>query len=112
MAAVKLTTGEVVWRANPPLGAQAPASVVPGIVFSASSSGVLHAYSTLNGESLWSYDTNRVFDAVNQVETKGGGIGGASGPVAAGGMLFLTSGSADLFGGPQRGNVLLAFGLE
>jgi polyvinyl alcohol dehydrogenase (cytochrome) len=112
MAAAKLTTGEVVWRANPPLGAQAPATVIPGIVFSGSSNGALHAYSSVNGQSLWSFDTNRAFDAVNKVEAKGGGMGGASGPVAAGGMLFVTSGSADLFGGPQRGNVLLAFGLK
>ncbi|QEE29429.1 PQQ-binding-like beta-propeller repeat protein [Terriglobus albidus] len=111
MAAVKLATGEVIWRADPPLGAQAPATVIPGIVFSGSSSGALHAYSAATGQSLWSYDTNRVFDTVNQVEAKGGGMGGASGPVVVGGMLFVTSGSADLFGGPQRGNVLLAFEL-
>jgi hypothetical protein len=34
---------------------------------------------------------------------------GGSGPVVAGGMLFVPSGYADLFGGNARGNVLLAF---
>ncbi len=112
MAAVKLATGEVEWRANPPLGAQAPATVIPGVVFSAASAGVLHAYATADGRSLWSFNTSQSFETVNQVEAKGGGMGGASGPVIVGGMLFVTSGSSDLFGGPQRGNVLLAFGLE
>jgi polyvinyl alcohol dehydrogenase (cytochrome) len=112
MAAVKLNGGDLLWRAAPPVSAQAPASVIPGVVFSGATTGTLYAYSTKDGTSLWSYDTNSSFTTVNGIEAKGGGIGGASGPVVTGNMLFVTSGYADLFGGTLRGNVLLAFGLE
>jgi polyvinyl alcohol dehydrogenase (cytochrome) len=112
MAALKLNDGDVLWRATPPVGAQAPASVIPGVVFSGTSMGTLYAYSAKDGTSLWSYDTNHAFTTVNGVEAKGGGIGGASGPVVTSNMLFITSGYADLFGGTLRGNVLLAFGLD
>jgi polyvinyl alcohol dehydrogenase (cytochrome) len=112
MAAVKLNNGDVLWRATPPIGAQAPSSVIPGVVFSGTTMGTIYAYSAKDGTSLWSYDTNHPFTTVNGVEAKGGGIGGASGPVVTNNMLFITSGYADLFGGTLRGNVLLAFGLD
>ncbi len=112
MAAVSLRSGDVLWRATPPVSEQAPASVIPGVVFSGATMGTLYAYSAKDGQSLWSYETNHPFTTVNGVEAKGGGIGGAAGPVVTGNMLFTTSGYSDLFGGPLRGNVLLAFGLE
>jgi polyvinyl alcohol dehydrogenase (cytochrome) len=71
----------------------------------------MYAYSSSDGHVLWQYDTAHEFATVNGVEAKGGGMGG-SGPVVADGMLFVPSGYADLFGGPQRGNILLAFGVE
>lgn len=104
--------GDLLWRATPPIGAQAPASVIPGVVFSGTTTGTLYVYSTKDGTSLWSYDTNHPFTTVNGVEAKGGGIGGVSGPVVTGNMLFITSAYADQFGGTLRGNVLVAFGLE
>jgi polyvinyl alcohol dehydrogenase (cytochrome) len=65
------------------------------------------AYATADGKALWQFNTAREFDTVNGVTAQGGNIN-AAGPVVAGGMLFVTSGYADL-GGGIRGNVLLAF---
>jgi polyvinyl alcohol dehydrogenase (cytochrome) len=112
MAALKLSDGDVLWRGTPPVSAQAPATVVPGVVFSGATMGILYAYSAKDGTALWNYDTNHTLTTVNGVEAKGGGIGGASGPVVTGNMLYTTSGYADLFGGTLRGNVLLAFSLD
>lgn len=110
LAAVGLGSGEIAWRASPAEGASAPVAVMPGVVFMGASSGTVYAYSTATGKAIWSFDTNRTFDTVNKVEAKGGNIN-AAGPVVAGGMLFVSSGYADL-GGGNRGNVLLAFGLR
>jgi polyvinyl alcohol dehydrogenase (cytochrome) len=112
LAALNLETGEVVWRATPSVASSAPASVIPEVVFSGSNAGTMYAYSTSDGHVLWQYDTAHEFATVNGVEARGGGLGGGAGPVVAEGKLFVTSGYADLFGGPQRGNVLLAFGFE
>jgi len=112
MAAVTLTTGEIAWRADPPVSDSAPATVIPGVVFLGSSNGTVYAFSTIDGKSLWQYNTNKEFETVNGVQAKGGSIGGGAGPVVAGGMVFVASGYADLFGGPARGNVLLMFAAE
>ncbi|MBI3493256.1 MAG: PQQ-binding-like beta-propeller repeat protein [Acidobacteria bacterium] len=108
LAALRLTTGELAWRASPPEGGSAPVTVIPGVVFFGSSAGAVYAYSTADGKALWQFDTAREFDTVNGVSAKGGNIN-AAGPVVAGGMLFVPSGYSDL-GGGVRGNVLLAFG--
>ena len=107
LAAVHLGTGELAWRAKPSVGGGAPVTVIPGVVFFGSSNGVIYAYSTATGASMWEFDTARPFDTVNGVEAKGGNIN-AAGPVVAAGMLFVPSGYSDL-GGGVRGNVLLAF---
>lgn len=107
LAAVGIGSGEVAWRASPGEGAAAPVSVMPGVVFLGGSGGTVHAYATATGKSIWSFDTNRRFDTVNDVEAKGGNLSSA-GPIVAGGMVFMTSGYSDL-GGGNRGNVLLAF---
>lgn len=112
LVALKLASGDLEWRASPPMGSMAPASVIPGVVFSGSSLGTMYAYSTQDGHELWHYDTNHSFTTVNGVEAKGGGFSGASGPVIANGMLFVPSGYSDLFGGQLRGNVILAFSPE
>jgi len=120
MRAVRIDTGEPVWSAPPPpklcgaargcSSAQGGAvTVVPGIVFSASSDGGLRAYSTTDGSIVWQFDTNREFETVNGVKANGGAMDGA-GPVVAGGMLYVTSGYVSLIGRP--GNVLLAFGVD
>jgi polyvinyl alcohol dehydrogenase (cytochrome) len=110
LAALHLTTGEVAWRAKPSAGGGAPVTVIPGVVFFGSSTGVIYAYSTTTGASMWEFNTARSFDTVNGVEAKGGNIN-AAGPVVAAGMLFVPSGYSDL-GGGVRGNVLLAFGVD
>jgi polyvinyl alcohol dehydrogenase (cytochrome) len=109
LAALKLTTGEIAWRANPAVDSWAPATVIPGVIFSGSFTGTIYAYSTVDGHALWQYDTAKEFTTVNGAEAKGGNMSGP-GPVVAGGMLLVPSGYSDLFGGTApRGNVLLAF---
>jgi polyvinyl alcohol dehydrogenase (cytochrome) len=110
LAALRLDTGEIAWRASPPDGGGAPVTVIPGVVFFGSSAGIIYAYSTTDGQALWQFDTAREFETVNGVQAKGGNIN-AAGPVVAGGMLFVPSGYSEL-GGGVRGNVLLAFGVR
>lgn len=110
LAAVHINTGEVAWRARPPIGGSAPAAVLRDVIFQASSTGTLWAFSSENGRGLWNFDTAREFQTVNGVAAKGGNIVSA-GPVVAGGMVFVASGYSDL-GGGNRGNVLLAFGVD
>jgi polyvinyl alcohol dehydrogenase (cytochrome) len=118
--AVKLATGERVWKADPqPLkcrsgpgcnaAQQAQPTVIPGIVFSGSMDGALRAYSTNDGSIVWDVDTNREYSTLNAVPAKGASLN-AAGPIIVGGMLYLTSGYGYLGGRP--GNVLLAFGLD
>lgn len=110
LAALHLATGEIAWRASEKVASSAPATVIPGIIFSASTSGMIYAFATSDGHVLWQFDTSRKFETVNGVSGQGGNINGA-GPVVAGGMLFVPSGYSDL-GPGVRGNVLLAFGIE
>ena len=83
-------------------------SVVPGVVFSGTTDGMMRAYSTVDGKVLWEYNTAHDYDTVNGVAGKGGSINGP-GPVVAGNMLYTNSGYAYL-GTGMPGNVLLAFG--
>ena len=123
LAAVKIDSGEQVWFTRPPamkcsgprdlncIQAQSAAvTVIPGIVFSASSNGIMRAYAAKDGSIVWEYNTSRDFKAVNGVAGSGGAINGP-GPTVAGGMLFVTSGYTAL-GAGKAGNVLLAFGAE
>jgi polyvinyl alcohol dehydrogenase (cytochrome) len=112
MVALKLRTGERVWRVSfPKTGTarvinSAAATAIPGVVFLAGSDGKLHALSTADGHVLWEYDTAKPFETVNKVPAKGGAIA-SIGPSIAGGMLFIGSGYAVT--GTNSGNVLLAF---
>ncbi len=118
--ALRISTGERAWYAAPPepkcqgtLGCtpaqMAAATLIPGVVFSGSMDGHLRAYSTSDGAPVWDFDTLRDFTTVNGVKARGGSMS-ASGPVVAGGMLFVQSGYGALGGIP--GNVLLAFAAE
>jgi len=109
LAAVKLDSGEIAWRGDPPSSGSAPVTVIPGVLFESASNGTIYAYSTTDGKSIWQYNTAREFETVNGVPAKGGNISGGAGPVVAGGMVFISSGYSDLFGGSARGNVLLTF---
>jgi polyvinyl alcohol dehydrogenase (cytochrome) len=118
MRAVKLATGEQVWSTPAPklectgmargcTGAQsAPASVIPGVVFSGSVDGHLRAYSTADGSIIWDFNTAKEFDTVNHVPAKGGSID-AAGPAIADGLVVTNSGYSLWRGMP--GNVLLVF---
>jgi polyvinyl alcohol dehydrogenase (cytochrome) len=120
--ALKLSTGEEIWHTRPPardcepgdrrcIQAQSAAiSVIPGVVFSGTTSGVMRAYSTTDGRIIWEYDTVHEYTTVNGVPGMGGSINGP-GPTIVGGKLFMTSGYSVLGGGPP-GNVLLVFGTQ
>jgi len=118
-----IQNGERIWFTRPPpirctgdrdpncVQAQSAAvTVIPGVVFSASSNGIMRAYAAQDGKIIWEYNTAQEYTTVNRVPAKGGGINGP-GPTIAGGMLFMTSGYAAL-GSGSPGNVLLAFGTE
>ncbi len=118
--AVDLATGKPAWVTPPPSpvcgqgrgcnGAQSSAiTVIPGVVFSGSVDGALRAYSTDDGSIVWTYDTNRDFDTVNQVPAHGGSMLGP-GPAVAGGLLVFDAGYGAFGGHP--GNVLLAFRVQ
>jgi polyvinyl alcohol dehydrogenase (cytochrome) len=110
VAALRLGTGELAWRATPPEGGGAPVAVIPGVLFFGSSTGVVYAYSTADGNAIWQFDTAREFPTGNGVAARGGSIN-AAGPIVAGGMLFVPSGYSEL-GNGVRGNVLLAFAVQ
>ena len=118
MRAVNLATGEMAWSVEPqkPLCGEgrtcrasqgAAVTVIPGAVLSGSLDGGMRAYSTADGKIVWSYDTNREFQTVNNVKAIGGGLEGP-GAIVSGGMLYFNSGYGGFVGNP--GNVLLAFG--
>jgi polyvinyl alcohol dehydrogenase (cytochrome) len=120
--ALDLADGTEAWRVAPPgadcappargcLAARSAAiTVIPGVVFSGTTDGVMRAYSTTDGSLLWQFNTARAFDTVNGVPGKGGSINGP-GPVVAQGLLLTNSGYSYL-GTGGSGNVLLAFGVE
>ena len=120
VAAVRLTNGQVVWEAPPfqdtcgsragcHTGQPAAATTIPGAVISGSLDGHVRAYATDTGDVLWDVDTAREFDTVNGVAGRGGSLNGP-GPTVAGGMVFVSSGYANL--GFMPGNVLLAFSVS
>ena len=116
--AVALADGTRAWYTPPPpaicgkpgrgcSGAQFSAvTVIPGIVFSPSNDGAVRAYSTTNGQIVWTFDTNRDFTTLNGVRARGGSMNGPA-PVVAGGMMYVGSGYGTF--GLRPGNVLLAF---
>jgi polyvinyl alcohol dehydrogenase (cytochrome) len=115
MVALKLATGDIVWRASysktgtARVVNSAAATAMPGVVFLAGSDGKLRALSTADGKVLWEYDTARPFETVNKVPARGGAIA-SIGPSIANGMLFIGSGYAVT--GSNSGNVLLAFSVQ
>jgi polyvinyl alcohol dehydrogenase (cytochrome) len=119
LIALDAATGRPIWSAPPipcPRGREAcspaqlaPATAIPGAVFSGSMSGYIRAYSAEDGRVLWAYDTERSYQGVDGVPGVGGALDEA-GAVIANGMLFVTSGWDSMAVHP--GNVLLAFGLD
>ena len=115
MIALKLATGERVWKATFPkpgtarVSNSAAATAMPGVAFVAGTDGKLLAVSTADGKILWEYDTAQKFETVNKVAAKGGAIN-SIGPTIVNGMLFIGSGYAVT--GSNSGNVLLAFSVQ
>lgn len=118
LIALRLGSGAEAWHAGaiPPecikmpgcSAAQVgPATSIPGVVFSGSLDGHLRAYDARNGRVIWDFDTARNFKTVDGIEAHGGSLN-KSGPVTAGGMVYVQSGN--FVGMP--GNVLLAFSIE
>jgi len=121
LAALDLATGEQAWFTRPPArwcGENAPCSqpqsaaisVIPGIVFSGSTNGVMRAYRTSDGTIVWEFDTAQTFPTVNGVAAHGGSLDGP-GPTVVNGMVFVVSGYATV-AGRKPGNVLLAFSVR
>jgi polyvinyl alcohol dehydrogenase (cytochrome) len=122
LAAVKIGSGERAWFTRPPaipcarpqdpacLQAQSAAvTVIPGIVFSGATNGIMRAYSTKDGRIVWEYNTSQSYTTVNGIPAKGGQLNGP-GPTVVAGTLFMTSGYGGLSGrAAGAGNVLLAF---
>ena len=115
MVAIDAATRKIVWEVAPVScegrafcspAQTAAVTVIPGVVFTGSLSGVMRAFDTETGDLLWHYDTVREYDAVNGARASGGAIDGP-GAVIADGMVLVTSGYAKFGGAP--GNVLLAF---
>ena len=82
------------------------ATVTDGLVFAGDLYGKFRAYDADTGKILWEFDTDREFDARNQIPAKGGSIDGP-GPVIANGKVIVNSGYGSF--GQRPGNVLLAF---
>ena len=116
--ALRLDTGAPVWEARPPrqdckdprncVQAQSAAiTLIPGAVFSGTTTGIMRAYDPRDGRVIWTYDANQSYTTVNGVSAKGGSFNGP-GPVVAGGMVFMNAGY-NYLGLGTGGNVLLAF---
>lgn len=120
LAAIRLATGEREWWA-PPIATcpdqsmkcipaqSAAASMIPGVVFSGATDGMMRAYSATDGKVLWEFATARDFETVNGVKARGGSINGP-GATIANGMVFTNSGYGSF--GQMAGNVLLAFSVQ
>jgi len=86
----------------------AATSAIPGAVFAGGWDGHVRAYSTADGQVLWSVDTAVPVAAVNGIDARGGQIGGYP-VVISDGAVYVTSG-ASVMGRP--GNALLVYGLS
>lgn len=122
LSAVKIATGETLWRTPAPAakcawGAQrcanaqsAAATLIPGVVFSGTADGHMRAYAASDGKIIWDFDTAaEPYNAVNGKQARGGTID-AGGATIANGILYLNSGYGVIIGMP--GNALLAFSVD
>ena len=106
------------WQARPPradckdpkncVQAQSAAvTLMPGVIFSGTTTGVMRAYDTATGKVIWTYNADQPYETVNGVAAKGDRFNGP-GPVVVGGMVFMNAGY-NYLGLGTGGNVLLAF---
>ena len=52
-------------------GQSAAATVIPGVVFSGATNGIMRGYSTRDGMVIWEYDSAHDYATVNGVPGKG-----------------------------------------
>lgn len=115
LVALRAGTGEEIWHAPPfrttcqnrpgcSAAQIAAVTLIPGVVFSGSMDGHLRAYDTRDGRVIWDFNTAQEFKTLDGIAGHGGSIY-RSGPVVAGGMLYVESSDPEGMGG----NVLLAF---
>lgn len=90
-------------------GLSAAITLTPEIVFGGTLDGWLRAYAKDDGRVLWSYDTKRDYESVNDVKAFGGAID-SDGPIIVENQLFVSSGYAKF--AEKEGNVVLAFSIE
>ena len=95
--ALKLDTGEEVWRTPHPGCGDVPGcspaqsaavTAIPGLVFSGGLDGHLRAYLADDGKIVWDQDTKGDYQTVNGVAAKGGSIDGG-GAVVVDGMVYV-----------------------
>jgi polyvinyl alcohol dehydrogenase (cytochrome) len=121
--ALTLATGETNWHtATPvvpckaqrcPVAQSAPASAIPGIVFSGAVDGHLRGYDANSGNIVWDFDTAaEAYDTVNGVKGARGGALDATGPVITKGMLFQHSGYPGVMMLAGGQNLLIAFSVN
>jgi polyvinyl alcohol dehydrogenase (cytochrome) len=116
--ALDAASGELIWSAPAPdlcgeiehcdPGISAPVTSIPGAVIAGHMDGRLRVYSSENGEVLWELNTLQDFGSVSGATARGGSFSG-SGPVVAGGMIYVNSGYGIYNHMP--GNLLLAIGV-
>jgi polyvinyl alcohol dehydrogenase (cytochrome) len=118
LSALKLDTGEEVWRTPHPGCGDVPGCVPrsrprwppsQGLVISGGLDGRLRAYSAEDGRIVWDVDTKGDYQTVNGAVAKSGSLDGG-GAVVVDGMLYVGSGSGIFEGMP--GNVLLAYSVD
>ena len=90
-------------------GLSAAITATPELVVAGSLDGFLEIYDADTGATLWSDDSWKTFDTVNDVKASGGAYD-AHGPMVAGDQLIVSSGYASF--GQKPGNVLLVYQLE
>ncbi len=88
-------------------GISAPVTAIPGVVFAGHLDSRLRAYDSETGEVLWEYDTFQDVTTVSGEVAHGGSINGGTGPIVAGGNVYINSGYGIYFHTP--GNVLMVF---
>ena len=120
LAAVNLETGQRAWYVRPPavpcaspndrrcVQAQSAAvTLIPGVVFSGATNGIMRAYATSDGRILWTQNTWQDYETVNGVPASGSSLDGG-GATVVNGTVYMYSGYAMTMSGTP-GNVLLAF---
>jgi polyvinyl alcohol dehydrogenase (cytochrome) len=131
LTALDPATGKVVWHVRAPASPchwygdrdpgegcypanAAPATAMPGVVFSGTLDGWLRAYDSLSGKPIWAFSTTaQTYDTTNGVKGQPGGSLDGTGPTIANGSLYMIAGyNGSSSVGGNGTNVLLAFTVD